>query len=188
MHSDAKSSASSAPSKPYATVLTLLIALCTIACSPLKQTQTDTVRTADTVRILTTRTDTVIRLAPDTATLAALAECDETGQVLINTIRTLQGSRVSVAPQVAYRLVPDTTGRVRRVAYLHLMAVADSLRQSVTTLQTDCYTARRQVRSLQEQTRRSRPSWALILFVFGAGALAGTALGLRLAARITGRQ
>lgn len=165
----------------------LLIALCTTACSPLKQTQTDTVRTADTVRILTTRTDTVIRLAPDTATLAALAECDENGQILLNAISTLQGQRVSLAPQVAYRLVPDTTGRVRRVAYLHLMAVADSLRQSVTTLRTDCYTARRQVRSLQE-SRRSRPSWALILFVFGAGALAGTALGLRLAARITGRQ
>lgn len=56
----------------------------------------------------------------------------------------------------------------------------------LTDSTVNCYGYRLLTSGLQLD--RSRPSWALILFVFGAGALAGTALGLRLAARITGRQ
>ena len=137
---------------------------------------------ADTVVLTTVRCDTVIRLAPDTAALAALAECDETGQVLINTIRTLQGSRVSVAPQVISRLVPDTTGRVRRVAYLHLMAVADSLRQTVYTLESRRCRSAAQSRS--ESRTSGRPVWPRLIVMFVLGAAAGVALGMRLAARL----
>lgn len=85
--------------------------------------------------------DTVLKVEADTASLHALMECDSLGNVLMSELTTLQGQRVSVAPQIVYRTIKDENG-IRRAAYMSVVALADSLQQQVSVL--------------EEQTRKER--------------------------------
>lgn len=67
-----------------------LVPLLLVACRTLQPSQTDTVRE---VRII--ERDTLITIAPDSATVRALTECDSTNQVILRQLETRNGTRIA---------------------------------------------------------------------------------------------
>lgn len=69
-----------------------LILLLLAACRTTQTLQTDTVRE---VRIV--ERDTLITIAPDSATVRALLDCDSTNQVILRRLETRNGTRIAAS-------------------------------------------------------------------------------------------
>ena len=91
--------------------------------------------TTDSIVIERREVDTVVVIGADSSLLTSLWECDSLGNILMTEIETLQGERSHINTQVQYVNVIDSTGVVRRKAYMSIVAVADSLRRRVRILE-----------------------------------------------------
>lgn len=91
--------------------------------------------TTDSIVIERREVDTVVVIGADSSLLTSLWECDSLGNILMTELETLQGERSHINAQVQYVNVIDSTGTVRRKAYLSIVAVADSLRRRVRILE-----------------------------------------------------
>lgn len=74
------------------------------------------------------RTDTIITIAPDTATLEALLRCDSAGNVLIAQLTEAQGKRLALELQLH-----TAEGQTA----LHIDCKADSLQRLLNALRTE---------------------------------------------------
>lgn len=75
------------------------------------------------------RTDTIITIAPDTATLAALLRCDSAGNVLIAQLTEAQGKRLALELQLHATAGGQTA--------LRIDCKADSLQRLLNALRTE---------------------------------------------------
>lgn len=91
--------------------------------------------TTDSIVIERREVDTLVVIGADSSLLTSLWECDSLGNILMTEIETLQGERSHINTQVQYVNVVDSSGVVRRKAYMSIVAVADSLRQRVRILE-----------------------------------------------------
>ena len=106
-----------------------------IACRTPQPLQTDTVRE---VRIV--ERDTLITIAPDSATVRALVDCDSTNQVILRQLETRNGTRIAATTTL---LSPSFEGGVRG-GLLSIVCHEDSLSRElrlrdsiITTLRTE---------------------------------------------------
>ena len=116
----------------------LLLFLLT-ACRTPQTLQTDTVRE---VRII--ERDTLISIAPDSATVRALLECDSTNQVILRQLTTRNGNRIAATATLLSPPLKEGAGEVLGGGLLSVVCHEDSLtrllhlRDSViTTLRTE---------------------------------------------------
>lgn len=91
--------------------------------------------TTDSIVIERREVDTLVVIGADSSLLTSLWECDSLGNILMTEIETLQGERSHINTQVQYVNVVDSSGVVRRKAYMSIVAVADSLRRRVRILE-----------------------------------------------------
>ncbi len=78
-------------------VIVVAIAICLFGCKtpqPIVQTEVKEVIVEREVR------DTIVTIAPDSASIKALLECDSAGNVLIKELEEVQGKNVSLALQL----------------------------------------------------------------------------------------
>lgn len=141
-------------------VLTLLSVLCLASC---KATQTILPTTFET-RTTTRLRDTVITIAPDSATVRALLDCDSTNQVILRQLETRNGTRITATGTL---LSPSFEGGVRG-GLLSIVCHEDSLSRElqlrdsiITTLQTQTL-----VRDMVPQYYRNINAafWVLLAF------------------------
>ena len=119
-------------------LLFLILPLLLTACRTPQTLQTDTVRE---VRII--ERDTLITIAPDSATVRALLECDSTNQVILRQLCTRNGNRISATATLLSPPLKEGAGEVLG-GLLSVVCHEDSLsrllhlRDSViTTLRTE---------------------------------------------------
>lgn len=135
-----QSAHSLAPSTAPWSVLILLIALSATSCKSLTPTPTTLTRT-DTLIVCQTRTDTLIHFRPDSAAVFALLRCDSLGQVLIDSIASLQGHHlrtnfklhpngIQTAIEVRSLLPPDSTRVPISTTTIRQSSAASSLSQT----------------------------------------------------------
>lgn len=111
--------------------------------------------------------DTCVIIAPDSALLDALFECDSLGNVYLARISSLQGQRVSIAPKVQY----IETDNGSRAMAIRATAIADSLAVEVQ-MWRERYAAACNVQANEQTKQKEKPKanpWAwLFIFLFGA--------------------
>lgn len=117
------------------------------------------------------KTDTVVKVAPDTAMARALFECDSLGNILMLELLTLQGQRVAVAPQIKYVSVPTLNGGVRRQAYIDLLAVCDSMSMNILAYENLVESLSRKVQVQEETIKNKPPSMQIFLIGLVLGAV-----------------
>ncbi len=81
-----------------------LVPLLLVACRTPQTIQTDTVRE---VRIV--ERDTLITIAPDSATVRALLECDSTNRVILRQLETRNGTRIAATAKATRSQQRETT-------------------------------------------------------------------------------
>lgn len=115
-------------------LLFLILPLLLVACRTPQPLQTDTTRE---VRIV--ERDTLITLAPDSATVRALLECDSTNQVILRQLSTRNGNRIAATATLLSPSPKRGTGGVLSVvchedSLTRLLNLRDSV---ITTLRTE---------------------------------------------------
>lgn len=112
-----------------------LILLLLAACRTTQTLQTDTTRE---VRIV--ERDTLITIAPDSATVRALLDCDSTNQVILRRLETRNGTRIAASAT----LLSPSKGEPEGVLLLSVDCHEDSLSRElrlrdsiITTLRTE---------------------------------------------------
>lgn len=135
-----------------------LVPLLLVACRTLQPSQTDTVRE---VRII--ERDTLITIAPDSATVRALTECDSTNQVILRQLETRNGTRIAASATLF-----SPSPKRGRGGVLSIVCHEDSLSRElqlrdsiITTLQTQTL-----VRDMVPQYYRNINAafWVLLAF------------------------
>ena len=107
-----------------------LILLFLAACRTPQTIQTDTVRE---VRIV--ERDTLITIAPDSATVRALLDCDSTNQVILRRLETRNGTRIAATAKTT-----ESTGFLLLSVDCHEDSLTRGLRlrdSIITTLRTE---------------------------------------------------
>lgn len=141
-------------------VLMLLSVLCLASCKPTQTILPTTLETSTTTRLR----DTVITIAPDSATVRALLDCDSTNQVILRQLETRNGTRIAATGTL---LSPSFEGGVMG-GLLSIVCHEDSLSRElqlrdsiITTLQTQTL-----VRDMVPQYYRNINAafWVLLAF------------------------
>lgn len=107
-----------------------LILLLLAACRTTQTLQTDTTRE---VRIV--ERDTLITIAPDSATVRALLDCDSTNQVILRRLETRNGTRIAATAKTT-----ESTGSLLLSVDCHEDSLSRELRlrdSIITTLRTE---------------------------------------------------
>ena len=107
-----------------------LILLLLAACRTTQTLQTDTTRE---VRIV--ERDTLITIAPDSATIRALLDCDSTNQVILRRLETRNGTRIAATAKTT-----ESTGSLLLSVDCHEDSLSRELRlrdSIITTLRTE---------------------------------------------------
>lgn len=107
-----------------------LILLLLAACRTTQTLQTDTTRE---VRIV--ERDTLITIAPDSATVRALLDCDSTNQVILRRLETRNGTRIAATAKTT-----ESTGSLLFSVDCHEDSLSRELRlrdSIITTLRTE---------------------------------------------------
>lgn len=107
-----------------------LILLLLAACRTTQTLQTDTTRE---VRIV--ERDTLITIAPDSATVRALLDCDSTNQVILRRLETRNGTRIAATAKTT-----ESTGSLLLSVDCHEDSLTRELRlrdSVITTLRTE---------------------------------------------------
>ena len=115
-------------------VLMLLSVLCLASCKPTQTILPTTLETSTTTRLR----DTVITIAPDSATVRALLDCDSTNQVILRQLETRNGTRIAASATLF-----SPSPKRGRGGVLSIVCHEDSLSRElqlrdsiITTLQT----------------------------------------------------
>lgn len=147
-----------------------LILLLLAACRTTQTLQTDTTRE---VRIV--ERDTLITIAPDSATVRALLDCDSTNQVILRRLETRNGTRITAS---ATLLSPSFEGGARG-GLLSIICHEDSLTRELRLRDSIITTLRTEQRTVEVPAPLTRwQSFCLVLGYAAAILLALTLLTL----------
>lgn len=144
-----------------------LVPLLLIACRTPQPLQTDTTRE---VRIV--ERDTLITIAPDSATVRALTECDSTNRVILRQLETRNGTRISATTT----LLSPSKGEPEGVFLLSIVCHEDSLTREICLRDSIITTLRTEQRTVEVPAALTR--WQSFCLVLGqiTFALLATAL------------
>ena len=133
-----------------------LILLLLAACRTTQTLQTDTTRE---VRIV--ERDTLITIAPDSATVRALLDCDSTNQVILRRLETRNGTRITAS---ATLLSPSFDGGVRGGLF-SIICHEDSLTRELRLRDSIITTLRTEQRTIEVSAPLTR--WQSFCLVLG---------------------
>lgn len=146
-----------------------LVPLLLVACRTPQPLQTDTVRE---VRIV--ERDTLITIAPDSAAVRALLDCDSTNQVILRQLCTRNGTRISATATLLSPLKGETEGVLGGV--FSIVCHEDSLSREICLRDSIITTLRTEQRTIEVPAPLTR--WQSFCLVLGqiTFALLATAL------------
>lgn len=143
-----------------------LILLLLVACRTPQPLQTDTVRE---VRIV--ERDTLITIAPDSATVRALLECDSTNQVILRQLCTRNGTRIAATATLLSPSPKRGTGGV-----FSIVCHEDSLSREICLRDSIITTLRTEQRTIEVPAPLTR--WQFFCLVLGQITFALLAIAL----------
>lgn len=143
----------------------ITISIWCVGCRSVDKMVTNQTTITDSVIIERRHIDTLVVTAPDAATLDALWECDSLGNVLMAEIDMLQGERLTIKPNIKYVYVPDEQGKVRRKAYMSVLAQMDSICQLLNISEEKIIHLKKN-KSVLEKTIEKKNAVNYILFSF----------------------
>lgn len=133
-----------------------LILLLLAACRTTQTLQTDTTRE---VRIV--ERDTLITIAPDSATVRALLDCDSTNQVILRRLETRNGTRMTASAT----LLSPSKGEPEGVLLLSVDCHEDSLSRELRLRDSIITTLRTEQRTIEVPAPLTR--WQSFCLVLG---------------------
>ena len=143
-------------------LLFLILPLLLTACRTPHTLQTDTTRE---VRIV--ERDTLITLAPDSATVRALLECDSTNQVILRQLSTRNGNRISATATLLSPSKGEPEGGLGEVfgGVLSVVCHEDSLSREICLRDSIITTLRTEQRTIEIPAPLTR--WQSFCLVLG---------------------
>ena len=148
-------------------LLFLILPLLLTACRTTQTLQTDTTRE---VRIV--ERDTLITIAPDSATVRALLDCDSTNQVILRRLETRNGTRITATAT----LLPTSTKEMDKGSFLLVDCHEDSLSREICLRDSIITTLRTEQRTVSVPAPLTR--WQSFCLVLGQITFALLAIAL----------
>lgn len=153
------------------TLMALCFAIGVSSCKTTTKVTQDEIIKHDSLYIETRIVDTLIQVAPDTATARLLIECDEHNNALVSIIDQMTGERANLTPIIEYINVTDTTGMVRRDALVTMQAIAEGFATRVNILEQIIKESNDEKANLQTELQKKSHNminWLIAGFFIGA--------------------